>query len=409
LSDTAETARAKGEALLDLGRPVDAEPLLRSALLENPKDVEALGLLARCLLVQGRADEATEYAQEAIAATPDDPDGHYLLALARAGTDEYGAAERSIRAAIERAPLWSPLYALYAGILLAQARPGEAAVVAERARSLDPENAGAATQHAAALLQLRRLDEAEEAIAEALRLDPESDVAYQVAGTVELARGGGKDAVAHWREALRLDPTDEVAREGLAAAMKTRNPLYGQLVRFWVWESRLSKGARLAILFAPLVANDALRSAGTSPVTIALIAVVVGLVVLTWAIEPIMSLVLLASRYGRSLVGQDERTSALVFLGFVTAGVVLAFAGLVSGGFLELAFGLGLFALSVGSAHDLREPRRRRFYVCTALVGAVAVVGAVFEIVGWEPGFGIAILILFLAGLAAMWFVRLAS
>ena len=409
MTDTAETARAKGEALLDLGRPADAEPLLRSALLEDPKDVEALGLLARCLIAQGRPDEAVEYASEAIAAEPDDPDGHYLLALSRVGTKQYVPAEQAIQAAIERAPLWSPLHGVYAGILLAQDRPGEAAEVAARARSLDPANAGAATQHAAALLQLGRLDQAEEAVGDALRLDPESDAAYQVAGAIGLARGGGKDAVAHWREALRLDPTDELAREGLAAAMKTRNPLYGQLVRFWIWESRLSNGEQLAILFAPLVLMDVLRSVGTSPVTIALIAVVVGFVVLTWAIEPIMSLVLLATRYGRSLVGRDERTSALVFAGFAAAGAVLALAGLASSGFLEVALGLGLFTLSVGSAHNLPTPRRRVLYAFTGIVGAVAVLGAVSVVAEWEAGLGIAVLVLLLLGVAAMWFVRLAS
>jgi Flp pilus assembly protein TadD len=409
MSETAETARAKGEALLDLGRPADAEPLLRSALLEDPKDVESLGLLARCLIAQGRPGEAAEYASEAIAAEPDDPDGHFLLAFARVRMDDYVTAEPAIRSAIERAPLWSPYHELYAGILLAQERAGEAAQVAGRARSLDPENDGAATQHAAALLQLGRLDQAEEAVAEALRLDPESDVAYQVAGAIELARGGGRDAVAHWREALRLDPTDALAREGLAAAMKTRNPLYGQLVRFWMWESRLSNGAQIAILFAPLVLIRALRSVGMSPVTIALIAVVIGFVVLTWAIEPIMNLVLLATRYGRSLVGRDERTSALVFAGFAATGVVVALAGLVSSGFLVLALGLGLFTLSVGSAHNLPQPRRRAFYAFTGIVGAVTVLGAVSVIVGWDPGLATAGLVLLLAGLASTWFVRLAS
>lgn len=409
MSETAETARLKGEALLDLGRPADAEPLLRAALLENPKDVESLGLLARCLIAQGRPDEAVEYASEAIAAEPDDPDGHFLLSYARVGMDDNVGAEHAIREAIERAPLWSPYHELYAGILLAQERAGDAVEVAERARSLDPENAGAATQHAAALLQLGRLDEAEEAVGEALRLDPASDVAYQVAGAIELARGGGADAVAHWREALRLDPTDELAREGLAAALKSRNPVYGQLVRFWMWESRLSNGAQIAILFAPLVLIRVLRSAGTSPVTIALIAVVIAFVVLTWAIEPIMNLALLATRYGRTLVGRDERASALVFAGFVAAGALFALVGLVSSSFLVLALGLGLFTLSVGSAHHLPEPRRRRFYASTAIVAAVALLGAVSVAAGWDPGLATAGLVLLVAGIASTWFVRLAS
>lgn len=161
--------------------------------------------------------------------------------------------------------MWSPYHELHAGILLALERPEDAARAAGQARSLDPENAGAATQHAAALMQLGRLDEAADAVAEALRLEPESDVAHQVAGAIGLARGGGRDAVARYREALRLDPTDEDARFGLATAMKTRNPLYGQLVRFWLWESRLSRGASLAILFAPLVLMRVPGSMETSP------------------------------------------------------------------------------------------------------------------------------------------------
>ena len=121
MSDTAETARAKGEALL-AWRPADAEPLLRSALLEDPKDVEALGLLARCLIAQGRLDEAVEYASEAIAAEPDDPDGHYLLALSRIGNRN---EHERVRELLQPGP--APMDVRRAGVDGGGANPGAVA------------------------------------------------------------------------------------------------------------------------------------------------------------------------------------------------------------------------------------------------------------------------------------------
>jgi Flp pilus assembly protein TadD len=410
MSEAAASALAQAEALLDLGRAVDAEPLLRSALADEPGDAEILGLLARSLIEQGRPKEAVADARQAVAADPTSSTDYYYLGVALSGAGDHDAAREAIEGAVQLEPLWSPYHEALGAILLTLDRPAEALDAAERARSLDPGNARAATLHAAALAELGRVGEAEDAIADALRLDPESDGAHHTAGFIHLRRGGSKEAVARYREALRLDPTDEHTRDGLAIAIKARNPLYGQLVRFSLWESRLPRGAQWAVMLAPLVLLRVISATGDSPVSIALLAAVVALLALTWTLEPVMNLTLLATRSGRILLDRPTRTSTLVFVGFAVTAIAFAALGLLtSEDFLVLTIGLAVCTLSVGSSHALEGARRRVFHVGTATVGAAAALGAVSVALGWDPGLVVAGLVLLVGGVVGLWYVRLAS
>ena len=216
--------------------------------------------------------------------------------------------------------------------------------------------------------------------------------------------------MARYREALRLDPTDAQTRDGLAIAMKTRNPLYGQLVRFSIWESRLPRGAQWAVMLAPIVVIRVINATGDSAVSIALVVALVALLALTWALEPVMNLTLLATPSGRVLVDRPTRIATLVFVGFACAATLCAVLGVVaSDAFLVLAIGLGLCSLSVGSSHGLEEARRRGFHAATAVAAAAAAVGLASAAVGWDPGLAVAGLVLLAGGVAGLWYVRLAS
>ena len=70
----------------DLGWVQTAEAHLRYALESSPYLVDALVGLSKCLIAQGRYNEAVVACQEAILNAPDCPQAHHYLQIALAGT-----------------------------------------------------------------------------------------------------------------------------------------------------------------------------------------------------------------------------------------------------------------------------------------------------------------------------------
>lgn len=86
---------------------------------------------------------------------------------------------------------------------------------------------------------------------------------------LEIRRKGGSTAVEAHQQALRADPTDPDHREGLSLTIKTRNPLYGLLLRFADWQHGLPGATRWLVLLSPLIAYfaAALASVTAGPAT----------------------------------------------------------------------------------------------------------------------------------------------
>jgi hypothetical protein len=238
-----------------------------------------------------------------------------------------------------------------------------------------------------------------------------SSLAHAFSGQAHLLRGREREAVAHFREALRLDPESEFAQEGLAQAMKAAHPLFRPFFRFFVWQSRLSRGWRIAIVVGPLLAVRALRPAAEhQPLIWGLIALWFAFVVATWLAVPIANVALRFSAVGRAVLPADQRRSSTVFLAFIGAAliaVVLAIA--VQGGFALAAFPCALLAFVVGSAHDLSGWRRRIVYSCAVAAGVLAFVGGALipvRVGGGSLG-AVIIIAAVLSALALIWTVRL--
>jgi len=306
------------------------------------------------------------------------------------------------------APEIAALHQQEASLLLAMERPHDALASVERARRLDPESSAGAALQAGALFELRRYDEADAAIDEALRLDPENPDAHRIRGLIALRRGGGRSAVLAHRTALRLDPTDANSREGLSLALKSRNPLYGWLLRFSSWLDALPNGLRVAVLLLPFVLTRVLRPFDGQTWAMVLLIVVVAFVVLTWTLEPLMNCVLLLTRE-RHLVNRLTRRATYAFLAFAAAALACAVYGAASGpsGLLTIAFGFGLWAMVTGSVHH-RPPGQRRLMVIAAavasIVGAIAVLATLTE----ASGASAAAAIVLLGGIVATWSVAFA-
>jgi tetratricopeptide (TPR) repeat protein len=312
----------------------------------------------------------------------------------------------TIRRGLAIAPEFAGLHLQLGYVLLADERPADALVVAERARELASESSATAALVAAVLCDLGRLADADAAVEEALRLDPENADAHQIKGVLALRRGGGKAAVQAQRTAVRLDPTDAGAREGLTIALKTRNPVYGTLLRFQLWLGTRPTGVRVAVSVAPFVMAQVLRPYLGQTWAKVVLGVVLGLVVLSWAIEPVMNCVLLLSR-DRLLVNGPTRVATAAFVTFVAAAIACFVASSAGGlGRLVLiAIGFLLWALATGHGHRVRPGWRKPLVAgaaAGAALGAIAIVATVVAAPGAPLVTGLALF----SGILAIWFTK---
>ena len=331
-------------ALCDLGRLEDAEEALRDALREEPDDPLAHGILALVLLDLDRDDEALQAASTTIALAPDFPLGHTARAQALLSLGRFDEAETSANEAIRLDPEDAGPWVLLAGACLGRQRWADAISAADKALSLDPESEMARGLRAVALAMAGEGPDWREAAEGTLAVAPDSALAHAFSGQAHLLRGGEREAADRFREALRLDPENEFAQAGLADALKAAHPLFRPFFRFFLWQERLSRGWKIAIIVGPLVAVRAIRpTAGHhTALFIGLFSLWILFLAATWMAVPIANLALRLSPVGRAVLPSDQKRSSAAFLAFVVAALVavlLIFT--VSTGFVLTAFACG--------------------------------------------------------------------
>jgi Flp pilus assembly protein TadD len=401
-------AAERGIVLLDLGRPAEAERHFRDALATDPSNADLMVYLAQSLNVQERYAEARDAAREALAANPRHVGGLIILSAALAGLQDFEHALDANRHGLQIAPDLPQLHRQQGAILISQGRSAEAFGPLERARTLDPEDSLTVALVGAALFNVRRFPEAEQAVADALRLDPDNPEAHRIRGLLSLRQGGGRTAVDAHRTALRLDPTDPGFREDLATAMKSRNPLYGLLLRFADWQAGLPSGARWLVLLAPFIATRILRPFNDQLWAQVLLVLIVAVVMLTWALEPVMNTVLLCSSYARNLLPAATKLATCAFLAYAVTALTAVIAGLTlpSNRALLLGFGLGLWAMSAGQAHQFYGRRKKVVLGLHAAGAVLAVLTASAMALGTSAAEPLS-LVLILSGVAMLWFTAM--
>jgi len=394
--------------LLDIGRPEQAERMLREVVSEEPDDPLPRAVLSLVLSDLERYGEAEDYARQAIALDPEFAVAHGALARAFAGQKRFRDAYAPTREAIRLDPEDHTNHELLAACQLAAGDWPGACESAERALRLVPDSASALGIHAAALAMTGNDPDAwRSSAAAALAADPGSSAAHALSAYAHLTRGQERDAVAGFEEALRLEPDSEHLQAGLAEALKAAHPLYRPIFRFFMWQQRLSTGARTALIVVPLLVARVLRLDAGNPFVLGLLVVWFTFVALTWVATPIANLALRFSPRGRAVLPADQKRSSTFFAALV-GGCLLSvlLAALVSGVFAGTALALGLLAFSVGSGHTLSSRRRR---VLDAVGGAAVVaafLGAALVALGVHAGVVLVLAAVF-AGLGLLWFVRL--
>jgi tetratricopeptide (TPR) repeat protein len=415
MSDSVEAHRQRGWLLAQQGRPELAERELRLALAEDPYDADTHALLALVLAEQEtRRAEALEEAHAAVGLAPDDPFPHYAEARVHLEAERWDDAMRAAEQAIRIDSDDAGHYVVLSAAHLGRRRWRQALDAADDALALDPAHTGAANLRATALVHMGRRDEAGAALQGALARDPENSHTHANQGWALLHSGDRKAALEHFREALRLDPESEWAREGLAEALKARNPLYAGMLRYFLWMERLPARTRWMVVLGGFFGYRLVRGAAASNPALApwltpLMVAYVAFILLSWTAPQIFNAVLLASADGRYVLSPEQRRSGGWMAAGLAAPIVLGAAALATNRGWVLLGTLMFAALLIPLAATFRGPRGRPTRVMSAItVGLYSVAALSLVLTAQQLALGLTLFnIVVLSVVAVSWGVNL--
>lgn len=200
--------------LLAGGRDDLAEPLIKRGLAAEPDHPFGHALMALCHLRRDESAAAEREAAEAVKLGPDIPFCHYVLGMVRLASKRLPEAEAAAEAALDLDPEDESYLGLLGRIRLAQKRPQEALELVEQGLRVDPNDLNCLNLRIDALRHLGRNAEAQAAVRDILTRHPEDELSHLQAGLARSRVHDDDGARAHFGEALRLDPTNR----GAAAA-----------------------------------------------------------------------------------------------------------------------------------------------------------------------------------------------
>ncbi|MGQ0546522.1 MAG: tetratricopeptide repeat protein [Betaproteobacteria bacterium] len=177
-------------------------------LATNPRDAEALLILAELLLKKGEAKGAEQRALQALGLRPREPLAHFRLGEALLRQARHAEAEAAYRAALGADAGYVPAWIRLADLLRAAGRLDEAEACAAAALERDEESAAAWHAAGMVLKERGRTGQAIERFEQALRLEPARVQALQQIGEILRYENKISEAEARFREGLRLRPED---------------------------------------------------------------------------------------------------------------------------------------------------------------------------------------------------------
>lgn len=336
---------------------------LRQILLADPNHSEAHALLGLCLSEQEKFQEATGEAKQAVHLGPDIAFNHYALAAILHERNRIDEALAAGQEALRLDPRSADILCLIGSIHLSRKDWAQALQAAEEGLECNAEHVGCTNLRAMALVKLGRKNEAGATIEEALARSPEDDVSHANMGWTLLEKGDPKKALEHFREALRLNPQSEFARLGIIEAMKARYFIYGLMLKYFLWMSKLSDKAQWAVIIGFFVGNRILRTLARSspdlaPWIMPVLVLYMAFALMTWIADPLFNLLLRLNRFGRLALSREQimasnflaltLIAALGSLGWwIVSGDDRALGGAMAFGFLLIPVA-GVFHCSPG-------------------------------------------------------------
>lgn len=368
--------------LVEQSRFALAEQELHLALAAQPGHSFAHSLLAICLVERQAFTEATQAAHTAIGCGPDEPFAHYTLARVLFARNEFDQSAQAIGEALALDPFQPQFHSQLAAVRLEQRRWPEALESAERGLALEPEHIGCANLRAIALVRLGRRLEAEDTLSTALSHDPNNALSHANVGWTMLEARKYEQAMDHFRESLRLDAECEWARMGIVETLKARHILYGWLLRYFLWTTKLSRSAHVAIVLLGIVflnvANVGLQQLpGGQWASLVLIGAYGSFAFLTWSGEALFNLILRFDKVGKHALSDEEKRTSNQVAACLGAGVLALGLWPLFGAIAGLVGCVMCFLLVIPVAGAARCPEGWPRQLMESYTGGLALLGAV--------------------------------
>lgn len=315
----------RGIQLIELGRFKEAIPFLQDAIAEDADSWLAKFNLAICFFNTENYSKASVLADGLLHEMPNNSDIFFLKARIALQQDRDKEAMELVEEAISIHPNDADYFGFKSGLLLHAKKYEKGLVTVNEGLRIDPKNAYCLNLRAQILTKLDRIEEANETVENILHENPEDSYSHANVGWVELENGNNKKALEHFKEALQFDPNFEYAREGMSTALKSKNFIYRWYLKYSFWISKQSSKSQWAFIIGIylvyrfsiklLSANDMAYLA--IPLMIAYLLFALG----GWIMEPLSNTILNFDKYGKYLLGENERMSGFVFGGLLVSGL----------------------------------------------------------------------------------------
>jgi tetratricopeptide (TPR) repeat protein len=219
-----------GECYRKLNQPDQAKSAFEAAYQLNPEGPAVLARLGEIALDEKHFDLAIKYFTSALEKQPDANRLYYSLGMAYRGKgdmekarfhlSQYGMVgvqpPDPVKTHLEKLVTGFWTHILAGKLAFSAGRYKEAAQAFEKAIKVNPENAGARVNLAAALGQLQKYKQAITQLQEAIRLAPENVTAHFNLGSLQANFGDYKEAIKHFQFVVKKNPKDSQAHLALA-------------------------------------------------------------------------------------------------------------------------------------------------------------------------------------------------
>ncbi|MDC8002433.1 tetratricopeptide repeat protein [Aureisphaera galaxeae] len=329
----------RGIQLFELGRYEEAIPYFTKDL----NSWNSKFYLAHCYFLTSNNKKAKSLVDELLAETPDHPDIFFLRSKIAHNEDRYKDALADIDEAINFHPYAADYFGMKASILLQMKKYEEGLLFANEGLNIEPTNRFCLNVRAQLLTKLEKIPEANQTIEDILLENPQDVYSHANVGWVELEKNNIDKALNHFKEALSIDPNFEYAREGMSTALKAKNFIYRQYLKYAFWISKKSSGNQWAFIIGLYLvyrfSYKFLSDAGLSYLAIPLVIAYLLFALGSWMMEPLSNCILSFNTYGKYLLNKDEKLSGYTFGALVALGLVsiALFYGLQIDYFLSLS------------------------------------------------------------------------
>jgi len=363
---------------LRTNRPDLAIPMARDLLAQDPTDTTILSSYCAALYMADHDQDCFDTTEQILDLDPGNLEAHYYRCLSAIILRRMKVAKESMEVCIETAPDDADSWFLCAGFWSRRQIPQRALGAAEEGLSIDPTHNGLIHLRTEALMALGRIDESVEQLDLAQGENPEEPLFHVSRGWAELRSGDRHQARTHFREALRLDPNNEAGRQGMLECLRSFNPLYRGLLKLLFSLSKFSPGARIGIFLAAWFGAKVLRgmvsAAGYPNTGEAIVTTYAILAVMTFLLEPLTDLVLLASRDGRLVLQREEKRNASLLGGLIALAAIMFGFGLANEGALketQIVLGIAaiLFFIPLCPALSQETSKKRRVILISLCIG----------------------------------------